>query len=526
MMKKVMIVEDEELILQGIRNIIDWEAMGLDVVHMAHDGVEALELWEKEPVHIVVTDISMPEMDGLALLRKIREMDEQARFIILTGYDEFSYAREAVRLDVENYILKPVNEEELERQLRETMRKLEEMDKEKIRYIDEKARWMNFLNGKSGKSEMEEMESERNEFQKFVEMSGLAKENQSYYAAILKWNMDGLGEKKITDVIVEMQKENRLRVVHLPPDSLLMILCGNRVEGNGGGNANSMDEEQVQEYFTELQNDIESRFNIMTFICIGQVFQRFEQLPEAYRSARKLQKYLIIEGYGSCISQGQIHNRKNEAISMDEAKLRKFILKKEKKSAIDYIEDLFINNIQKDADAGSLYQIAVKIAMLIQDMKKEYKLESCRFHDLSELMEAIFGADDIYGIKTAFVSEITEIMECMHEENSQYTPVVRQIIAEVQQNYREDMNLKTLAYKYHMNASYLGQLFQKEVGCSFAQYLSNTKNGIAKELILNTNMKINDIARQVGYPDTSYFYRKFKQCYGVSPASLREMKKY
>ena len=106
-MKKVMLVEDEELILQGIRNIVDWEALGLSVVHMAHDGVEALEMWEREPVHIVVTDISMPEMDGLTLLRKIREKEEQVRFIILTGYDEFAYAREAVRLDVENYILKP-----------------------------------------------------------------------------------------------------------------------------------------------------------------------------------------------------------------------------------------------------------------------------------------------------------------------------------------------------------------------------------------------------------------------------------
>ena len=190
------------------------------------------------------------------------------------------------------------------------------------------------------------------------------------------------------------------------------------------------------------------------------------------------------------------------------------------------MEDVFINNMQKDSSAGALYQTAVKMAVLIQEIKKEYKLDSGRFHDLSELIETIFSADDILGIKTAFVSEITEVIECMHEENSQYTPVVRQIIAEVQHNYKEDMNLKTLAYKYHMNASYLGQIFQKEVGCSFAQYLSNTKNSIAKELILNTNMKINDVARQVGYPDTSYFYRKFKQCYGVSPASLREMKKY
>lgn len=515
MMKKVMIVEDEELILQGIRNIIDWEALGLDVVHMAHDGMEALELWEKEPVHIVVTDISMPEMDGLILLRKIREMDEQVRFIILTGYDEFSYAREAVRLDVENYILKPVNEEELERQLRETVQKLGEMDKEKIRYIDEKTEWMHFLNGKPAADELGKTEPEEKEYQKFAEALGIIKAGANFYAAVMRWNMDGLKENKIADVIVDLKKENGLELVHLPPDNLLMVL-----------EAGDMGEEQVQEYFQDLQNRIESRYNLMTFVCVGPSIQRIEQLPKAYRSAKKLQKYLVIEGYGSCISQRQIHDRKTEAISMDEARLRKFILKKEKESAIRYIEDLLINNIQKDADAGSLYQIAVKIAMLLQDMKKEYKLESCRFHDLSELMEAIFGADDIYGIKTAFVSEITEIIECMHEENSQYTPVVRQIIAEVQKNYREDMNLKTLAYKYHMNASYLGQLFQKEVGCSFAQYLSNTKNGIAKELILNTNMKINDIARQVGYPDTSYFYRKFKQCYGVSPASLREMKKY
>ena len=125
-----------------------------------------------------------------------------------------------------------------------------------------------------------------------------------------------------------------------------------------------------------------------------------------------------------------------------------------------------------------------------------------------------------------FISEINEIIRYLHEEDSQYTPVVRQIMDEVQKNYREDMNLKTLAYKYHMNASYLGQIFQKEVGCSFTQYLSSKKIEMAKELILNTNMKISDIAKEVGYPDTSYFYRKFKQHYGVAPVSLREMKKY
>lgn len=503
-MKKVMIVEDEELILQGIRNILDWEALGLHVVHMAHDGVEALEMWEKEPVHIVVTDISMPEMDGLTLLQKIREKEEQVRFIILTGYDEFTYAREAIRLGVDNYILKPINEEELERQLRETVQKLEEADKKKVQYIDEKAQWLHFLNGKYGEEAGD----------KYREMLGFSEEQGTCHAAVMKWSMDGLKEKKTADLIVKLKAERGLGIVHLPPDQLLMVLSGD------------MNDEEALDYFSDLQNRIESSFNIMTFIGVGPEIKSFGQLPEAYRAAKKLQKYLIIEGYGSCISQSRARNRKTEAVRMDEAKLRKFILKKEKDAAVGYIEDLLINNVRKDASAGTLYQMAVKMAVLLEDIKKEYKLESDRFYDTAELIELIFSADDILGIKAAFVSEITEIIECMHEEDSQYTPVVRQILAEVEHNYKEDMNLKTLAYKYHMNASYLGQIFQKEVGCSFAQHLSNTKNGIAKDLILNTNMKINDIAKQVGYPDTSYFYRKFKQRYGVSPASLREMKKY
>lgn len=154
-MKKVMIVEDEELILQGIKNIVHWEALELNLVHMAHSGQEALEMWKREPVDIIITDIEMPEMSGLELLKKIRSEDELVRFIILTGYDEFEYAREAIRLEVENYILKPINEEELEKQLKEAVAKLEELDKKKIRYIDEKTEWLQFLSGRTSETEYE-----------------------------------------------------------------------------------------------------------------------------------------------------------------------------------------------------------------------------------------------------------------------------------------------------------------------------------------------------------------------------------
>jgi len=146
--------------------------------------------------------------------------------------------------------------------------------------------------------------------------------------------------------------------------------------------------------------------------------------------------------------------------------------------------------------------------------------------NLMETIDKIYHAEDLFILKAVFISEIIQIIDYLYEDDSQYTPVVKQIMAEVEEHYEQDMSLKTLSYKYHMNASYLGQIFQKEVGCSFAQYLSNKKNEVAKHMILNTNKRMNDIAKEVGYQDTSYFYRKFKQCYGVSPASLREMKCY
>lgn len=508
-MKKVMLVEDEEFILQGIRYIIDWEELSMEVVSMAHNGREALEMFKKNPVDIVVTDVEMPFMDGLELLEEIRKISSRTRGIILSGYDEFEYARTALRLDVEEYILKPVNEDQLRDGLIHAGKHLDELDRKTAGSMEDKIGWLRFLKGKLG----------REEEAKFYQMLPIIKDEEKVYAAIMKLDTNTLEDTAgINDILMEIQKEDRkIKTIYLSPDTLFLLLYAS---------ADSQDEE-ILEYYGGFQDNLESSFGIMSFFTVSYAIQDYEELPECYKMAYKLQKYRMLEGYGSCINEAHIKDRKCKDVVIDEILLRKMILKKDKESALNYIEDLFINNLKSEVNVDVLYQMTLKIAMMLQDIKVEYKLvQSSNLRDLSEIIEKIYQADDILGLKAIFISEIAEIINYLHTEDSQYTPVVKQIMAEVQKNYKEDMNLKTLSYKYHMNASYLGQIFQKEAGCSFAQYLSNTKNGIAKDLILNTNMKINDIAKEVGYPDTSYFYRKFKQCYGVSPASLRTMKKY
>lgn len=508
-MKKVMLVEDEEFILQGIRYIVDWEEISMEVVSMAHNGREALEMFQREPADIVVTDVEMPFMSGLELLEEIRKLSPRTRFLILSGYDEFEYARKALRLDVEEYILKPIDEEQLRKALINAGEHLDKIDRNTAGNMEDKISWLKFLKGKLGREDEAEF---------YCMLPRLEKE-EKIYAALMKADTNTLGEGgSISDILMEIQKEpKKIKAIYLAPDTLFLLLYTSKETGD----------EEILEYYGCFQDRLESQRGIMSFLTISFSIEDYARLPECYKLASKLQKYRMLEGYGSCINEAHIKDRRSQDVVIDETLLRKTILRKDKEGALNYIEDLFINNLKSEVNVDVLYQMALKIAMLLQDIKVEYKLAQSRnLQDLSEILEKIYQADDIFGLKTIFISEIAEIITYLHTEDSQYTPVVKQIMTEVQKNYREDMNLKTLSYKYHMNASYLGQIFQREAGCSFAQYLSNIKNSIAKDLILNTNMKINDIAREVGYPDTSYFYRKFKQCYGVSPASLRNMKKY
>ncbi|MBU3878029.1 response regulator [Faecalicatena sp. AGMB00832] len=504
-MRKVMLVEDEEFILQGLKNILDWEAIGMQIVQTAHNGKEALEKWDQNPVDIIVTDISMPVMDGLDFLKELRKTEERARCIILTGYDEFDYAKRAITLDVEDYILKPINEEELEEVLKRCDEELRQLDQKQAADMDDKAGWIQFLRGNLTREEMES----------YLSILPEISPNTEVWPAIMKLDMESLKSARMSDVLLEFQEEKDIRVIYLSAGNLLLLLYGKQSE------------EDCTSRLSDIQAQIESRYAILSFISVGSPFEDYHELPASYEEAKKLQKYQVIEGYGSCMSAIRVKEKGSEDISVDNARLRKLILKKDKEGAVSYLEDLFIHVIQKDVSIDDVYKMCIQTAMLLQEIKEEYQLENRKnMQNLTELIGQIYQAEDLFTIKTIFIGEAAEIITYLHEEDSQYTPVVKQILSEVQKNYKEDMNLKTLAYKYNMNASYLGSIFQKEVGCTFAQYLSNTKNSIAKDLILNTNMRINDIAKEVGYPDTSYFYRKFKQCYGVSPASLREMKKY
>ncbi|SFR65677.1 response regulator [Anaeromicropila populeti] len=507
-MYKVMIVEDEEFIMQGICLIVDWEKLGLEVVHKAQDGTEAIDLWEQEKVDIIITDICMPQMGGLELLKKIREQSEQVRFIILSGYDQFEYARQAITLDVEDYILKPIDEEKLMQVLEDTVSKIQSLNKKKNYSIDELR--------KAGCLLKEPWDPEKAAIH--MKELELALYQPCFAFATMKYKISTLKEDELASIynyLVTEYKGDNMKVLFTEKDELLLLISWEEV-----GKKNPL------AYFKKLQNQLEEKFDKPAFITVGPVLSQMQDLAKAYRHTRKLQRYLIIEGYGSCIDESYVCNRMHEDIDFDEDKLYNLIIHKDKEGAAAYLEDLIVNNITMEKYSIEVIDTTlVRVMILLQKIKDEFGIESAshQFY-VTELLEEIYHADDISIIKGAIIVEMVELIELLQIENSQYSPVVKQIMAKVKNDYREDMSLKTLAGKYRMNPSYLGQIFLREVGCTFSQYLNNTRIKVARELILKTNMRMHDISNEIGYVDISYFYRMFRKYYGISPASLREIK--
>lgn len=384
-------------------------------------------------------------------------------------------------------------------------------------YLEQRKYWESVLL----QEQMEQihfLEGSMNEEQRieYLEENGIRQEAAAAYAAIMKLEVPVDRYLKITDAVgflLSVKTDGDLIVRYLQENQILLILCLNKKLTT-----------PVLEWFSGLQKELEAAVGIRSFVIVSAPFTHFTDLPEIYSAAQKLQKYLWIGGYGSCVDEADIKDRIYIRTAVDREKIFYFILQKDMEAARQYVEELFTGNTHEEIDAEVFYQRAIQLALFLEEIRTEYNLPR-EGRTLSDIVGSIGRAEDLLSVKVLLLSEIANIISWINTQNMQYTPVVRQIISEVKNNYSENMNLKTLAGKFHMNSSYLGQIFQKEVGCPFSQYLNLIRNQFAKELILTTNMKISDIAKEVGFTGTSYFYRKFKQTYGVSPSVMREIKK-
>ena len=530
---RIILVDDEEEVRKGIIRKIDWEALGFQVVGDAENGQDALEKIEQLEPDVVMTDIRMPYMDGLTLTSWIRQKYPSVKVLIFSGFDDFEYAQKAIKLNVTEYILKPVNVEELTRILN---RVRENLDQE-----IEQRRDVDLLR----ESYLSSLPILRELFLNDMVRGNMPAEN--IRQKLEEYKIDILGaEKWLTAVInVENEASEETGLTLHQEKELIPISVKSLLEDNlkdycrftafnsavGVTLIAAVDGERKQTSLIDLLGDIckeiKRILQVTVTIGIGYFSRELEQLPAAYQSAVDALGYREIVGTGKTIYINDM-----EPVSRGKLQL-------ETRDEADLIAVVKFGTREKIEAAAKSFAARMEGARVHMRQLQVYQMSiiNCliRLMQQQDLeLGAMFGTDEMYGKviygnmkPEEFASVITEVGCRMNEAmNRERDKTAKKVILEAKQyildHYQDpELSVDVMCRQLHMSPAYFSTVFKRETGQTYIAYLTEVRLDKAVELLNTTDDKTYVIAQKVGYQEQNYFSYVFKKRFGISPTKFR-----
>ncbi len=529
---RVMLVDDEEAVRQAIARKLNWEEIGFQMIATAENGQEALELAEKLRPDVVMTDINMPFMDGLSLCHKLKETQRNTKIVIFSGFDEFEYAKEAIKLEVEEYILKPIDSEELrsvfirikenldvERDAKRNHDKLYEYYQKSLPIMKEQ-----FMVGLLAGTIPDEMIEEMNRsYEVNLEAPFYAVAVFKSYTggedreAVERQSLLNLSLKQIIDENITSETEVKS---FLYLDTVVVILQIKQEE----------DFKNVISEMDQLCKIAQHLLDINVSAGIGRLVNDLANLSISYRGATDAMDYRVLLEPNQAIYIQDIQPSINNDFYLDEQDIQKVLktVKLGKKEELREAVDSMIENLKNSNISLRRYQIAMmEMVTELAKLGRSYHVnmeevigenidfyqEIGRFDSLEEM------GDWLYEICKKFRSDIrqerTDSTKMLTEKAKQY----------IEEHYAEsELSVEVLCNYLNVSAAYFSTIFKRETGQNFVMYLTNIRMEAALELLNNTQDKTYVISAKVGYVEPNYFSYVFKKKFGMSPSKYRTSK--
>lgn len=534
-MLKVFLVEDESIMREGLRDNMPWQQYGYEFVGEASDGEMALPLIRKTRPDVLITDIKMPFMDGLMLSRIVSKEFPAMKIIILSGYDDFDYARQAIEIGVKQYILKPVTREKMKKVLIEIKEKIES-EREKNQYLEQFNKEM---------QEYGQM-AQRRFFEKVF--SGQFPV-QDIYAEMEKLSLE-LDGPCFNLVMVMVEKKHKESTPQT--DSIVMLRCQEEMlyyfmkyqeylvfywNINTYGILIKGEEETVRNYthraiqnIVRIYSQAEGEYDWYT--ASGEPVMRLSQLAECYEQVnQKLSlRHLMPEQHVITEIQNEtmLQDEKENLARFDAAKVNPDILN----HFFDYgTEDEIDNFVQN-------YLHTIKDG-LQSKLFRNYLLLNVRFSSIAYAEK--LGCSQEEFLKKAGADNIPEDIQNLDLISDYFKRLVRQVILErekentdrshtilagaleyIEKHYeQENLSLNEAAAVINVSPNYFSAMFSQEMNMTFIEYVTNKRMEKAKKLLRNSNMSTAEIAAQTGYKDAHYFSFVFKKTQGCTPREYR-----
>lgn len=537
-MYKVILVDDEEEVRNGILKKIDWKEYGFEIAGQAENGKDALDLTEKVIPDVVITDIKMPFMDGIQLSEQIRKKFPSAKIIILTGFDQFEYAQKAIKLDVSEYVLKPVSSKELISVLIKVKNKIDDeiAQRDNVQVLKEHyIKSIPILREKFLASLIQN-KLNKNEIQTKARNFGINFEGENYLVSALCIDLNnnyhsevncesGLIDDELLNFAVfniaeEIVNKYKLGIIFRYNEYIIVISSSK--EDNGEKLTS-----QTIAILEEIKMYVEKYLKVAINAGVGDIYNNISDVSISYKNAISALDYRTVIGNNKPICISDVEPVQSNKAVFDELKEQSLVsaLKvgtvKEIKAVLDSIFEEFINTKTTYKD----YQIyLLEILTTILKVARALAINTNDIFDLNyNFVTEMYCFKEIEDVKHWFTGTCIKISEYISKRRQDTcNSLINEAKDFIQNKYFEsDMNIDKVCKHLHISPNYFSTIFKKETKLTFTNYLTQIRMEAAKELLRTTNLKTFEIADKIGYTEPNYFSYCFKKSFNISPSEFR-----
>ncbi|OPH50030.1 DNA-binding response regulator [Paenibacillus ferrarius] len=520
---KVVVVDDEKGIVDGLQKMIGRYIPECEIVGVAYSGLEGAKLIQERQPDIVITDIRMPQADGLDMIQLLKEKDCQAKFILLSGYADFEYARRGMQLGVKFYLNKPVEEEELRECVCKVMDEIQE-EQAKLQEVDELKQEVSSRVMESALRDIIDGDSD----------------NTAHVDELLQIACIPIDRTQLVCVLLEFESslgslmESGLDPVFRLIDHMLGQYRGvYRFRYLGAQVAVIVTHDSAIEYgelvrgFQRLKEALFSKMKLSVTVGLGTVKGRANEISISFEEARHSLSYKILKGAGVVIAYPDIMSMsgKRQAVPEDMiSKLEAGLDNMDEGACAGAIREIF-HWLEKEREISPV-DLQLQCLSILLSSARKLSLEQLQQNDFLGrnllILDGLSRYRTLERMETWMLQMIKGIIAFKLEHNiMKKKDVIAEIKEYVSKHYADAISLAELSARFFINPYYLSQLFKQKTGDTYLTFLAQTRINKSKELLEKTDLKVYEICQMVGYSDPQYFAKLFEKLTGCKPSEYR-----
>jgi len=515
-MYTMMVVDDDIHVLRGFIRKIDFEELGVEVIATAEDGKQALEKFKQHRPDIIMSDIRMPIMDGLSLIKAIREIDEHTKIIILSGYAEFDYAKQAMQYGVIDYLLKPTSKPDIVRVTKQIVAQLDEQAAEQTTHLQ---------NQKQALQHQLETALRQDKtgtlLKNKIRDYGLLHTGDTLVTVAVQCRSD-MHSADLEQLLSQQLPETKISrhlLLNLDQNTRLIIFS---LTSHG---SETLQKITIKNMAIAIKNGIKSFTGDVPRIAVGQVANSLSNLDESVAGALNLLRFrsvtpedVILNPQISAESEISIRLIREVETAANEAKKNS-----DQEEFLSQIERFFTTLEGLPGWDESVYQEAVMFCFRLLNAfnRSDGAASALNEQDIWDGIQRAGSSEELH----EFVGIHARRMLAEQEAASQrdYSAPIKYIINAVAQRYADNIRIKDFAAELFLSETYLTALFKKETGSTYKKYLTDYRITKSKKYLEDPKWKIQEVADKVGFCDEAYFSTTFKNVTGMTPKAYRSM---